>query len=321
MHNYLLHLSLFTIIVIGAFSPVDDLTAFNLEDSTPNFATDSINSFNLAAPNDLFAWNDNPFEIEKTRLDDDATDSLFSQSSETDFFSPNDNGLFANAATDCPSSGGGLSRRNDNTSPACSTTNQLIVPDLPTTLDGLANKLAYPSFPRLHDDDPVIQNLIRTGVQFKDERSCPPDSPYYLCCNCDPLAAFMVCLDCVPSEPPLFLFFFVFWAKVEGEGEWRVMPIFELVIWQTLCCRCQIYLDTNISYAVITLDGCYAPYMEVCCPVYGIEILVSQFWFYFYWTEFKFEFEFESSLHFLVSSCFLESRTEKFSLGFNHGRR
>lgn len=208
MHFCLLPLSLFAIVFTGGFSLVDDLTAFDLGD--PFLTIDS----NLAS-NDLLAWDDSPMGETSLGTNNKNNDDLFPPWTESESLDLDDDLLTADS---CPSTNNGLSRRNDdNTHPACSTTpnNQVKVPDLPTTLDDLTNQINYPSFPRLHVVDPVVRDLMRSNVQLLDEKNCVPDSPFYLCCLCDPNAAFMVCLDCVPGE---FFFFFSFKKKMEGRG-------------------------------------------------------------------------------------------------------
>ena len=223
-------------IIFGAASSLfEDLTA-----SSINLDSEPQNNFFLAASNTandpvsdvddaLFAWNDDDPTISKGEdpmsLDGSSSGGLFlfpgGNERESESESNDSNLLFA---IGCPlnmnadTNTGGLQLRDDQGSTTYNK-QRLEIPHLPATLDELTNQLppvdsssSSPESPSKdkEEEDPVVQELINRGVRLVDRVRCPPDSSFYLCCNCDPTFVFTICLDCVPGERAFFFFFFFF---------------------------------------------------------------------------------------------------------------
>ena len=185
-HNKMRQLTLFFLFtILGA--------SFQFEDGIPEDPGNLL----AGAPDltwDLFStWSSSAGDPTTMNID------LFSQSNEEG--APSQDFL----AVDCPSSSDGLQSRDDRST--CSA-NPLNVPRLPTTLDELTNELSSFDNGNVDDNkiktvDPVLEELRVHGVELTDQRRCPPDSPYHLCCLCDPTFMNMVCRDCLPSKQSL----------------------------------------------------------------------------------------------------------------------
>lgn len=203
MHLFCLSLS-FSIIATHSLFALD-----NINNYSDNFFSDEIDFYNT---------DDNIFQDPLITLDDSnlSFDLIFSSlNADADVDESNIN-LFAS----CPPPENQLGARDEepqhkeakrnnfcsteqNNLPATPPTPHLQLP----TLDQLPNEMS--GYDQTEKSLPLpgfsAAIVVKPGdIRAKNGNICPPYRPFYLCCICDTSAPSSACLDCLPSQFPIF---------------------------------------------------------------------------------------------------------------------